>query len=106
MSQDPPVALPTTSYAVLGLLTFGDELTGYELKQRADNTLRFYCVAPAMSQIYSELTRLTHRGLVEPTTSDGEGRPATYYRITACRRSLVANCRRQSHVAFPDLKHS
>ena len=46
MSQD----LPVTSYALLGLLTFGDELTGYELKQRADNTLRFYWVAPAMSQ--------------------------------------------------------
>ena len=29
MSQD----LPVTSYALLGLLTFGDELTGYELKQ-------------------------------------------------------------------------
>jgi hypothetical protein len=45
MSQD----LPVTAYALLGLLTFGDELTGYELKQRADNTLRFYWVAPAMS---------------------------------------------------------
>ncbi len=83
MSQDLPSALPTTSYAVLGLLTFGDELTGYELKQRADNTLRFYWVAPAMSQIYSELARLTDHGLVEPTTSDGEGRRTTTYRITA-----------------------
>src|SRR6476659_2997184 len=67
MSQEPsgPVTLPATSYALLGLLTFGDELTGYELKRRADNTLRFYWVAPAMSQIYSELTRMTNRGLVE-----------------------------------------
>ena len=46
MGQD----LPVTSYALLGLLTFGDELTGYELKQRADATLRFYWVSPAMSQ--------------------------------------------------------
>ena len=58
---------------MLGLLTFGDELTGYELKQRADNTLRFYWVAPAMSQIYSELARLTSHGLVEPTTSARRG---------------------------------
>jgi len=50
MSQELPVTLPTTSYALLGLLTFGDELTGYELKRRADNTLRFYWVAPAMSR--------------------------------------------------------
>ena len=43
MSQDLPAGtrdLPVTAYALLGLLTFGDELTGYELKQRADNTLR------------------------------------------------------------------
>ena len=34
MSQD----IPVTGYAILGLLTFGDELTGYEIKQRADFT--------------------------------------------------------------------
>ena len=50
--------LPITSYALLGLLTFGDELTGYELKQRADSTMRFYWTAPAMSQVYTELDRL------------------------------------------------
>ena len=69
MSQD----LPITSYALLGLLTFGDDpdagLTGYELKQRADFTLRFYWVSPAMSQVYSELRRLTDAGLVRRTGS-------------------------------------
>ena len=60
MSQDVPV----TAYAILGLLTFGDELTGYEVKQRADVTLRFYWVSPAMSQVYTELRRLTGLGLV------------------------------------------
>ncbi len=64
MSQDLPPTETATGYAVLGLLTFGDELTGYELKQRADSTLRFYWVAPAMSQIYTELARLTSHGLV------------------------------------------
>src|SRR3954453_12929873 len=85
MSQVLPLPtsdLPVTAYALLGLLTFGDELTGYELKQRADNTLRFYWVAPAMSQIYSELTRLTGHGYVEPVTSEGDGRRTTAYRIT------------------------
>jgi DNA-binding PadR family transcriptional regulator len=106
MSQDPPLALPTTSYAVLGLLTFGDELTGYEIKQRADNTLRFYWVAPAMSQIYSELARLTDHGLVEPTTSDGEGRRTTTYRITSTGRAALADWMAESRVGFPVLKHS
>ena len=102
MSQD----LPTTSYAVLGLLTFGDELTGYELKQRADNTLRFYWVAPAMSQIYSELARLTSHGLVEPTTSDGEGRRTTTYRITNAGQAALSDWVGESRVGFPVLKHT
>ena len=103
MSQDLPIA---TSYALLGLLTFGDELTGYELKQRADNTLRFYWVAPAMSQIYSELARLTSHGLVEPTTSDGAGRRTTTYRITVHGRAALSDWIAESRVGFPVLKHT
>ena len=106
MSQDLPASLPTTAYAVLGLLTFGDELTGYELKQRADNTLRFYWVAPAMSQIYSELTRLTAQGLVEPTPSRGEGRRTTTYRITTTGQAALADWVGESRVGFPVLKHT
>ena len=106
MSQDLPVTLPTTAYALLGLLTFGDELTGYELKRRADNTLRFYWVAPAMSQIYSELTRMTNRGLVEPTTSAGEGRRTTTYRITAAGQAALAAWMAEGRVGFPVLKHT
>lgn len=64
--------LTTTSYALLGLLAFDQGstsrgLTGYELKQRADNTLRFYWVSPAMSQIYTELARLATAGAVVAT---------------------------------------
>lgn len=102
MSQD----LPVTSYAVLGLLTFGDELTGYELKQRADNTLRFYWVAPAMSQIYSELVRLTDRGLVKATASKGEGRRTTTYRITATGQEALHTWMATSPTGFPVLKHT
>jgi DNA-binding PadR family transcriptional regulator len=102
MSQE----LPVTSYALLGLLTFGDELTGYELKQRADRTLRFYWVAPAMSQIYSELARLTGHGLVEPTTRDGEGRRTTTYRITATGQTALRDWMATSRAGFPVLKHT
>src|SRR3954466_754365 len=101
MSQEVRPALPTTAYALLGLLTFGDELTGYELKQRADMTLRFYWVSPAMSQVYSELARLTEHGLVRPL---GEGRGTTY-RITAKGRKDLARWMRETPVGFPVLKH-
>jgi DNA-binding PadR family transcriptional regulator len=72
--------LTTTSYALLGLLAFDQGstsrgLTGYELKQRADNTLRFYWVSPAMSQIYTELARLATAGAVAATVAPAPGDP-------------------------------
>lgn len=93
--------LPVTSYALLGLLTFGDALTGYELKQRADATLRFYWVSPAMSQVYSELARLTEHGLV---TAIGDGR-ATAYTISDRGREALTTWMRDSAPGFPVLKH-
>jgi DNA-binding PadR family transcriptional regulator len=109
MSQVPTLPapdLPVTAYALLGLLTFGDELTGYELKQRADNTLRFYWVAPAMSQIYTELGRLTEHGYVEPLTSEGEGRRTTTYRITPAGEEALHDWIGAAPVGFPTLKHT
>ena len=115
MSQDPatdatgppaPKALPVTAYALLGLLTFGDELTGYELKQRADITLRFYWVAPATSQIYTELGRLTEHGYVEPVTTQGQGRRTTAYRITPAGSQALRAWIDGSPVGFPTLKHT
>src|SRR3954451_24987570 len=94
--------LPVTAYALLGLLTFGDELTGYELKQRADVTMRFYWVSPAMSQIYSELARLAGRGLVDPVT-DASG--TTRHRITDTGRAVVREWMSETPAGFPVLKH-
>ncbi len=109
MSQDLPAGtrdLPVTAFALLGLLTFGDELTGYELKQRADNTLRFYWVAPAMSQIYTELGRLAEHAYVEPVTQEGQGRRTTAYRITPAGERALGKWLAESRVGFPTLKHT
>lgn len=97
--------LPVTSYALLGLLTFGDELTGYELKQRADVTLRFYWVSPAMSQIYSELARLTERGLIEAHTAADGNREVTTYAITDAGRAELRRWMNDTPTGFPVLKH-
>ncbi|MCW2792690.1 MAG: PadR family transcriptional regulator [Nocardioides sp.] len=98
MGQD----LPVTGYALLGLLTFGDELTGYELKQRADITMRFYWVSPAMSQIYSELARLSDRGLVAAVADDSG---TSRYRITDEGREVVREWMTETPAGFPVLKH-
>ncbi len=102
MGQD----LPVTSFALLGLFTFGDDdrprsLTGYELKQMADSTLRFYWVSPAMSQVYKELSRLAERGLVSPSEDDR----GTTYSITRAGRSALEAWMRESEPGFSVLKH-
>ncbi len=100
MSQD----LPTTSYALLGMLTFGDDLTGYELKQRADRTLRFYWVSPAMSQVYTELARLADRGLVAARQT-GPSRRTSRYTITARGHHELTCWLETAPAEFPTLKH-
>jgi DNA-binding PadR family transcriptional regulator len=60
-----PNPLPTTTgYTLLGVLSFGRELSGYELKRWSEN-LRFFWSAPAMSQVYREIERLAAAGFVE-----------------------------------------
>jgi DNA-binding PadR family transcriptional regulator len=93
--------LPVTAYALLGLLSFGDALTGYELKQRADRTLRFYWVSPAMSQVYSEIDRLHDLGLVR---RHGEDR-TTSYSLTPAGMTALTGWLRDAPVGFPVLKH-
>ncbi|MCW2739567.1 PadR family transcriptional regulator [Nocardioides sp.] len=102
MSQD----IPVTGYAILGLLTFGDELTGYEIKQRADMTLRFYWVSPAMSQIYSELRRLTDLGLLAADARSDGGREVTSYAITEAGQAALREWMDGTPAGFPVLKHT
>lgn len=98
--------LPTTSYAVLGLLTFGQELSGYELKRWADSTLHFYWTAPAMSQIYTELKRLTQRRLVSSReVGGGPNRTTTRYRVSAKGARELRRWLADSNPGFPLLKH-
>lgn len=105
-----PSDLSTTSYALLGLLAFDDAtssagLTGYEVKQRADRTLRFYWVSPAMSQIYTELGRLHRHDLVDTADSKSGRRTTRRYRITATGHEALSGWLRTSEVDFPMLKH-
>ncbi|MEP6526014.1 MAG: PadR family transcriptional regulator [Nocardioidaceae bacterium] len=101
MSQE----LATTSYALLGLLAFGDGLTGYELKQRADKTLRFYWVSPAMSQVYSELTRLEELALVTVSTQARGRRTIRRYHLTDAGSTALRQWLARPPAEFPTLKH-
>ncbi len=97
--------LPTTSYVVLGLLSFGRDLTGYELERWADFGMRFFFTTPAMSQIYRELARLEDLGLVRGRSSGGE-RTRRAYRLTARGRAELRRWLDEAPVDPPVLKHS
>lgn len=105
-----PSNLSTTSYALLGLLVFDQEtaeggMTGYEVKQRADNTLRFYWVSPAMSQIYTELERLDRHGYVAATEVEDGKRTTRRFAITNAGRHALQEWLHTPVSEFLVLKH-
>ncbi len=58
--------LPTTSYAVLGLLSISSPMSGYDLAQAVDRSVvNFWPIS--RSQVYGEVTRLESLGLIGGT---------------------------------------
>lgn len=83
--------LPPTAWAVLGLLSFPGERTGYELKKWADASLHFFYWSPAISQIYAELRRLEALGYATSRRSGPEEpRAKRSYAITDAGRAALA----------------
>jgi DNA-binding PadR family transcriptional regulator len=97
--------LTATGYALLGLLSFGSELTGYELKQWADGSLRFFYNAPAMSQVYAELGRLQAAGLVLARDREDGARTVRRYRLSARGRGELRRWLDTTPLEPPLLKH-
>ncbi|MFF2196532.1 PadR family transcriptional regulator [Streptomyces sp. NPDC058157] len=99
--------LPATSWAVLGLLSFGEELSGYDLKKWSDWSLRFFYWSPSFSQIYSELKRLEKAGYASSrmVAQDTGTRDKRVYRITEAGLDAVRRWAREAPVDPPVLKH-
>lgn len=100
--------LPTTSWAVLGMLSHADELSGYDLKKWADWSLQFFYWSPSYSQIYAELKRLEKHGYATSRTvmqADGV-RGKRMYSITDEGRAAAAQWVNHAPVEAPVLKHS
>jgi len=105
MSQ-PSRSVSATGHALLGLLSFGRELSGYEVKRWADDSLRFFYDAPAMSQVYVELDRLAGLGLAASRDVVRDGTRATrVYRITRRGRSWLRRWLADTPVPPTALKH-
>ena len=100
-------ALPATSWAVLGLLSFGEELSGYDLKKWSDGSLRFFYWSPSFSQIYGELKRLEKVGYVSSrmVAQETGNRDKRVYVITDEGMAAVRRWAREAPVEPPVLKH-
>ncbi|GAA2806419.1 PadR family transcriptional regulator [Streptomyces showdoensis] len=100
-------ALPATGWAVLGLLSFGRELSGYDLKKWADRSLGLFYWSPSFSQIYAELKRLEAAGLAGSrlVAPESGSRDKRVYRITEEGLAAVRGWARSAPVDPPVLKH-
>lgn len=106
--QDPTGALPelpATAWTVLGMLSFGEGLSGYDVKAWADWSVHFFYWSPSYSQVYAELKKLERHGLAVSTVEPGETRPRRVYRITADGARQLRRWARESEVDRPVLKH-
>ncbi|WP_328945179.1 PadR family transcriptional regulator [Streptomyces sp. NBC_00250] len=100
-------ALPATSWAVLGLLSFGRELSGYDLKKWSDRSLGLFYWSPSFSQIYSELKRLEKAGYADSrlVAPEAGSRDKRVYRITDEGLAAVRVWAGAAPVDPPVLKH-
>ncbi len=104
--EAPLPELRTTSWAVLGLLSFGSELSGYDLKKWADWSLRSFYWAPSFSQIYSELRKLEDLGYAASrVVSKDDVRSKRVYSITAAGTEAMGRWANESPIESVVLKH-
>jgi DNA-binding PadR family transcriptional regulator len=98
--------LSASAWAVLGLLSFPGERTGYEIKAWADRSVRFFYWSPALSHVYRELRRLESVGYVTSRVEAHDDiRNKRLYRITEAGTAALTEWARTSPDAPPVLKH-
>jgi DNA-binding PadR family transcriptional regulator len=104
--QDKP-NLAATSWALLGMLSYEYELSGYDIRKWIDWSMRFFYGSPAYSQIYSELKKLENLGLVTSRVEDSGGtRNRRLYKITEAGLDAVTLWANEAPLDPPVLKHS
>jgi DNA-binding PadR family transcriptional regulator len=98
--------LAGTSWALLGMLSYEHELSGYDMRKYIDWSMRFFYGSPAYSQIYSELKKLEQLGLVTSRVDhSGGARSRRLYKITESGLAAVTQWADEAPVDPPVLKH-
>jgi DNA-binding PadR family transcriptional regulator len=98
--------LATTSWALLGMLSYDLELSGYDIRKWINWSMRSFYGRPAYSQIYSELKKLEELGLVTSRVEDTDNaRNRRLYTITAPGRDAVSHWVSETPAVPAVLKH-
>nr|WP_090340067.1 PadR family transcriptional regulator [Mycolicibacterium malmesburyense]CRL68974.1 PadR family transcriptional regulator [Mycolicibacterium malmesburyense] len=106
-TSDAKPNLAATSWALLGLLTYEHELSGYDIRKWIEWSLRFFYGSPAYSQIYSELKKLEKLGLLSSRVEHTGGtRNRRLYKITPAGLEAVRRWANEAPVDPPVLKHN
>ena len=100
-------ALAATSWALLGMMSYEEEVSGYDLKKWIDWSVDLYYWSPSYSQIYTELKKLEGLGLVTSRVERDIGpRSRRLYKITPAGMEAVTEWTNEAPVDPPVLKHS
>src|ERR1700742_4820183 len=99
--------LAGTSWTLLGMMSYGEEVSGYDLKKWIDWSVALYYWSPSYSQIYTELKKLEILGLVTSRVERDEGtRSRRLYKITPAGMVAVTEWTNHAPVDPTVLKHS
>lgn len=99
--------LAATSWALLGMLSYDNELSGYDIRKWIEWSMRFFYGSPAYSQIYTELKKLEQLGLVTSRVEASSGaRSRRMYKITEEGLAAVTKWVNEAPVEPPSLKHN
>src|SRR3954465_1072380 len=94
--------LAATIWALLGMLSYEHELSGYDIRKWINWSLRFFYGSPAYSQIYSELKKLEKLGLVASRVGNSGGtRNRRLYKITEAGLDAVTRWANEAPVDPP-----
>lgn len=107
MEQQPAQSrLTATSWALLGMLSYQLELSGYDMRKSSGWGMRFFYGVPAHSQIYAELKKLEQLGLVTSRVeASGGTRNRRLYKITPAGLDAVGHWAVEAPVDPPALRH-
>jgi DNA-binding PadR family transcriptional regulator len=100
-------ALAATSRALLCMMSYEEEISGYDLKKWIDWSVDLYYWSPSYSQIYTELKKLESLGLVTSRVERDKGtRSRRLYKITQAGMDAAIEWVNDAPVDPPVLKHS